>query len=151
MSAVSPPVPRGAADAGRTRALWRLVCATALIVLGFSTVQPLLAVLLQQRGVPASAIGLFATLPFLTIALMLPVLPWAFARLGVARAYRSGLLLQTAAVLGYALHDGYGWWCACSVIGSIGIAAEWHGTEAMVAFNAPPATRGHEDQRRDEQ
>ena len=142
MSAISPPVPRGSADAGRTRALWRLVCATALIVLGFSTVPPLLAVLLQQHGVPASAIGLFATLPFLTIALMLPVLPWAFARLGVARAYRSGLLLQTAAVLGYALHDGYGWWCACSVIGSIGIAAEWNGTEAMVAFNAPPATRG---------
>jgi MFS family permease len=142
VSAFSPPLPCPVADRARGRAQWRVVGATALIVLGFSTVQPLLAVLLQKRGVPAGAIGLFATLPFLTVALMLPLLPAVFARLGVARAYRGGLMLQIAAVLGYVLHDSYGWWCVCSVIGSIGIAAEWNGTEAMVAFNAPPATRG---------
>ena len=142
MSALSSSLPGPLGERARGRALWRVVGATALIVLGFSTVQPLLAVLLQQRGASAGAIGLFATLPFLTIALMLPLLPAAFARLGVARAYRGGLMLQIAAVLGYALHDGYGWWCVCSVVGAIGIAAEWNGTEAIVAFNAPPATRG---------
>ena len=32
MSAVSPPLPREAVDAGRVRALWRLIGATSLIV-----------------------------------------------------------------------------------------------------------------------
>jgi MFS family permease len=129
-------------EAERLSALWRVGAATTLAVLGFATVNPMLAVELQRAGASASAIGVFATLPFITIALALPLLPGVFARLGAARAYRLGLALETVCIAGYALGDGYLLWCACSVLGSVGAAAVWNGTEAMVAFNAPPAARG---------
>ncbi len=126
----------------RLRDLARLSAATALVVLAFSTVLPLLAVTLQRQGVSAAAIGVFAALPFVTVALVLPWLPQVFARLGAGRAYRLGLVLEGLCTLGYALGEGYWLWSACSVVGCIGAAALWNGTEAMIAFNAPPALRG---------
>jgi MFS family permease len=81
-------------------------------------------------------------LPFFTVALALPALPRLFARIGVTRAHRFGLVLQTLAMLGYALFDGYGAWCAAQLLGGIGAAAVWNGSEAMIAFNAPPYLRG---------
>lgn len=131
------------AEASRTlRDLARLSAATTLVVLAFSTVLPLLAVTLQRQGVSASAIGVFAALPFVTVAAVLPWLPQVFTRLGAGRAYRVGLVLEGLCTLGYALGDGYWLWCACSVLGCIGAAALWNGTEAMIAFNAPPHARG---------
>ena len=97
---------------------------------------------LQTAGESASAIGLFAMLPFLSIALMVPLMPWVFDRLGVAVAYRCGLGLEGLAILGYALTEQYLLWCALAVIGGVGAAAAWNGTEAMVAHNAPPERRG---------
>jgi MFS family permease len=126
----------------RRRALWRVGAATTLVVLAFSIVNPLLAVALQRQGQSATAIGVFAMLPFLSIAAMLPWLPRLFARVGVARAYRAGLLLEAVGMAGYALGDGYALWCACAVLSSVGAAALWNGSEAMLAFNAPPGLRG---------
>jgi MFS family permease len=131
-----------AAGALRQRALWRLGASTTLVVLGFAVVNPVLAVELQRAGHSAAAIGAFAMLPFFTVALALPALPRLFARVGVTRAHRFGLVLQTLAMLGYALFDGYGAWCAAQLLGGIGAAAVWNGSEAMIAFNAPPYLRG---------
>lgn len=119
-----------------------MALATTLVVLGFSIVNPVLAVTLQQRGASASAIGLFATLPFVTVAVMVPWMPRVFARLGVVRAYRLGLLFETAAIAAYALTDDYLAWCLWAVIGAMGAAAAWNGTEALIAFNAPADRRG---------
>ena len=58
----------------RLIALLRVACATTLMVLSFSMLQPVLAVRLQTSGVSASAIGVLAMLPFLTVALMVPQL-----------------------------------------------------------------------------
>ena len=112
------------------------------MVLAFSIVNPLLAVALQRQGYSAGAIGVFAMLPFLSIALTLPWLPRVFARLGVPRAYRLGLVLEMLGMAGFSLGDGYALWCACSVLSSVGAAALWNGSEAMIAFNAPPGLRG---------
>lgn len=125
-----------------TGALLRVALATTLVVLGFSTVNPLLAVDLQRRGLSASAIGVFATLPFATVALMVPWMPRVFARLGVVPAYRLGLLLEGAAIAGYALTEHYLAWCFWSLAGAVGAAAAWNGTEALIAYNAPPERRG---------
>lgn len=129
-------------DAPVGRGLWRIGAGTTLVVLAFSVVNPVLAVTLQRRGVNAGAIGLFAMLPFLTVATMIPVMPRVFARLGVIRAYRGGLVLGVLSLAGYALTDSYLAWCCWSVLGALGAAAEWNGTEALIAFNAPPARRG---------
>ena len=82
--------------------LMQVALATTLVVLSFSMLNPVLAVRLQVAGASASAIGVFAMLPFLSIAVMVPFLPSVFERLGVGRAYRFGLALLALATLGYA-------------------------------------------------
>jgi MFS family permease len=124
------------------RALLHVATATTLVVLSFSMLTPVLAVRLQTAGVSTSAIGAFAMLTFLSVALMVPLMPRVFARLGVARAYRLGLMLEAVATLGYALTDHYGLWCVLSALAGIGAAAAWNGTEALIAYNAPPERRG---------
>lgn len=123
-------------------ALLRVACATTLMVMSFSMLQPVLAVRLQTAGVSASAIGVLAMLPFLTVALMVPLMPRVFARMSVATAYRIGMSLEALATLGYAFTSHYALWCALAVLGGIGAAAVWNGTEALIAHNAPPDRRG---------
>ncbi len=123
-------------------ALARLCASTTLVVLSFSMLNPVLAVRLQTLGESSSRIGLFAMLPFLSVALMVPAMPWLFARIGVSRAYRLGLGLQAIATLGYMSTEHYGLWCVLAALGGIGAAAGWNGTEALIAHNAPPERRG---------
>ena len=127
---------------GIDAALIRVTGATTLVVLSFSMLNPVLAVRLQTAGASASAIGLFAMLPFLSVALMVPLMPAVFDRFGVARAYRWGLALEALATLGYATTEHYLLWCALAAVGGVGAAAAWNGTEALIAHNAPPDRRG---------
>jgi MFS family permease len=131
-----------AASPAALAALLRVAASTSLMVLSFALVNPVVAVRLQTAGVSASAIGVLGTLPFLSIAVMVPLMPWLFARIGVAQAYRWGMALEVIATLGYAVTDHYASWCALAVLGGVGGAAAWNGTEALIAHNAPPDKRG---------
>lgn len=124
------------------RSLARLALATVVVVGASGMLNPVLAVRLQTAGHDATAIGLFAMLPFLGVALMVPLMPWLFGRLGLVPTYRLGLALEALATLGYAATEHYGLWCALAAIGGLGAAAVWNGTEALIAFNAPPERRG---------
>lgn len=128
-----PPLPAG---------LWRVMAGTTLVVFSFSLLNPVLAVRLQTAGASATAIGLFATLPFLSVALLLPLVPRMFARLGVGRAYRLGLGLELVASLGYLLTDDYRVWCVLGLLSGMGSAAAWNATEALIAHNVPASHRG---------
>ncbi|MBP7132021.1 MAG: MFS transporter [Aquabacterium sp.] len=128
-----PPLPPG---------LWRVMLSTALVVLAFSLLSPVLAVRLQTAGVSGTAIGTFAMLSFLSVALLIPVVPHVFARIGVGQAYRLGLALELIACLGYLLTDNYTLWCALGVLGGVGAAAAWNATEALIAHNVPASHRG---------
>lgn len=133
---------RGALVALAASPLARLGLATVVVVGAFGMLNPVLAVRLQQSGHSAAAIGVFAMLPFAGVALMVPLMPALFARLGLVRAYRLGLALEALATLGYAVTEHYGLWCVLAGIGGLGAAAVWNGTEALIAFNAPPGLRG---------
>lgn len=122
--------------------VWRLAFATGLIVLAFAMAAPVLAVLLQQAGHSTAAVGAFAMIPFLMVALLIPVVPRVLARWGIVRAYRAGCVLQLAAIAGYAIGDGLLVWSAAAVSGGIGAAALWNATEALLAREAPPDRRG---------
>jgi MFS family permease len=122
--------------------LWRVMLGTTLVVLSFSLLNPVLAVRLQTAGASSTAIGLFATLPFISVALLVPVVPWVFARIGVGVAYRIGLALELAACLGYLLTDQYEVWCALGLMSGVGAAAAWNATEALIAHNVPASHRG---------
>lgn len=122
--------------------VWRLAFATSLIVLAFAMAAPVLAISLQQAGHGTTAIGAFAMIPFLMVALLIPVVPRLLARWGIVRAYRGGCLLQLAGMLGFALGEGLLVWSAAAVAGGIGAAALWNATEALLAREAPPERRG---------
>lgn len=115
---------------------------TACVVLTFSLLNPVLAVRLQLEGASATAIGLFATLPFLSVAALVPAVPWLFARLGVGRAYRLGLGLELLACVGYLLTKHYAAWCVLGLMAGLGAAAGWNATEALIAHNVPASHRG---------
>lgn len=128
-----PPLPAG---------LWRVMMGTALVVLSFSLLNPVLAVRLQTAGVSNTAIGSFAMLSFLSVALLIPVVPHLFAKVGVGRAYRLGLGLELIACLGYLLTDSYVLWCVLGLMSGVGAAAAWNATEALIAHNVPATHRG---------
>lgn len=122
--------------------VWRLAFATSLIVLAFAMAAPVLAISLQQAGHGATTVGAFAMIPFLMVAVLIPVVPRVLARWGIVRAYRWGCVLQLAAILGYALGDRLAVWSVAAVSGGIGAAALWNATEALLAREAPPERRG---------
>lgn len=115
---------------------------TTCVVLAFSLLNPVLAVRLQMGGASSTAIGLFATLPFLSVALLVPLVPRLFARIGVGQAYRLGLLMELLACLGYLATDDYRAWCALGLMSGLGAAAAWNATEALIAHNVPATHRG---------
>lgn len=133
---------RGVPQVDAARGVIQVGAAVTLVVLMFSLLSPVLAVRLQSIGHGASAIGLFLMLPFASIALAVPMLPRVFARLGVPRALRLGLLLEFIATLAYGLVEDYALWCIAAAISGFGAAAAWNGTEALVAQHAPREARG---------
>ncbi|MBS7808730.1 MFS transporter [Variovorax sp. PCZ-1] len=125
---------------------WWLAAATTLVVTSFSMFGPVLAVLLQQRGMGTAAVGAFAMIPFACVALLIPIMPRIFARFGIGRVYLAGMVLESVCTLGYiAFMDSphaFAWWCASAVAGGVGAAAVWNATEALLAEHAPPDKRG---------
>jgi MFS family permease len=122
--------------------LWRVMLGTTLVVLSYSLLNPVLAVRLQTAGASSTAIGLFAMLPFLSVAALVPLAPRLFARIGVGQAYRLGLLLELVSCLGYMLTDDYRLWCLLGLMAGVGAAAAWNATEALIAHNVPASHRG---------
>lgn len=126
--------------------IWALAAATTLVVTSFSMFGPVLAVLLQQRGMGTAAVGAFAMIPFACIALLIPIMPRIFARFGIGRVYLLGMALESLCTLGYIAfmdspHAFIGW-CASAVFGGVGAAAVWNATEALLAEHAPKDQRG---------
>jgi MFS family permease len=125
---------------------WWLAAATTLVVTSFSMFGPVLAVLLQQRGMGTAAVGAFAMIPFACIALLIPIMPRIFARFGIGRVYLLGMVLESVCTLGYIAFidspNAFAWWCASAVFGGIGAAAVWNATEALLAEHAPKDQRG---------
>jgi MFS family permease len=122
--------------------LWRVMAGTTLVVFSYSLLNPVLAVRLQTGGASSTAIGLFAMLPFISVALLVPLVPRVFARVGVGQAYRAGLVLEILACLGYLFTTDYRLWCVLGLMAGMGAAAAWNATEALIAHNVPASHRG---------
>lgn len=123
-------------------ALWRVIAGTTLVVLSFSLLNPVMAVRLEHMGTSATAIGFFAMLPYLSVALLVPFAPRLFKRVGVGHAYRIGLAMELVACLGYLFTASYELWCVLALSAGIGSAAAWNATEALIAHNVPATHRG---------
>ncbi len=124
------------------RLLCRIGLATTCVVTAFSLCAPVLAVSLQQRGFSATAIGAFAMISFTTIAIFIPLMPGLFARFGILRSYKFGLLINTLGLTSYALTESFALWCLTAAAGGLGGAAVWNASESLLAQYAPPDQRG---------
>ncbi len=122
--------------------LWRYAAATTLIVMASAMTAPVLAVLLQQQGRSTVVVGALAMVPFLLVALLIPVMPRVLARWGVVRVYRAGALLQLAGALVYPNTGELAAWIGGAILNGIGAAALWNATESLLAREAPPDKRG---------
>lgn len=122
--------------------VWRLGAATTLIVMAFAMSAPVLAVLLQRAGHGTALVGAFSMLPFLVVAMLIPLAPRIIARLGPVPTYRAGAALQLLGVLCYALGDHLLVWSIGSIVSGVGATLLWNATETVLTQQAPPQTRG---------
>ena len=122
--------------------IWLVAASTTLVVMSFAMFGPVLAVLLQAKGYGTAAVGAFAMIAFTCIAVLMPFMPGLVKRFGLGRCYMTGMLLETAATVGYGMTSSFAAWCSCAVLGGMGAAAVWNCTESLIAQQAPPALRG---------
>ena len=124
------------------RKVWLLAATTTLTVTSFAMLGPVLAVLLQQRGLGTAAIGAFAMIGFSCVAVLIPIMPRLFMRWGLGRCFTVGAVLEAVCTVGYVATDNFAVWCASAALGGAGGAAVWNATESLLAQHAPAAQRG---------
>ena len=124
------------------RLVWRYAAASLIGGVGFSLIMPLAVVRLAQQGHGAAAIGFFALLPFLVLALSIPFSARLRNRVGRGRTFFFGQMLGLAQMVGFAVTDSFTLWCLFGVIGGLYAAALWGLTDTLVAENAPPGRVG---------
>ena len=122
--------------------IWLAGASTTLVVVSFAMFGPVLAVLLQAKGYGTAAVGAFAMIAFACVAVLMPFMPRLVSRFGLGHCYLAGMLMETAATLGYSLTNSFAAWCSCAVLGGMGAAAVWNCTESLIAQQSPPALRG---------
>jgi MFS family permease len=76
------------------------------------------------------------------VGLLIPVVPRVLARLGAVATYRCGAALELLGALAYALSIHPAVWAGASIVSGIGAALLWNTTEALLAQEAPPQSRG---------
>lgn len=108
--------------------MWLMIPATSLI--------------LAERGVSATVIGVFAAIPWGVVLLGTPILPGVIARLGVVQAYRYATILAMAAVLGFYFIDSVPIWFLLNAIFGVGLGVRWLIADSWVAATAGYGNRG---------
>ena len=119
------------------RTVWRYALATILNIPPYAMLIPLVVVRLSEAGASATAVGLYALLPFAVILLMMPVAARLYATFGAALAYRSGLAASSLAIVGTVFAGDYRLLCLCNALVGFGTSLLWTGTESLIARNAP--------------
>lgn len=102
--------------------MWLMIPATSLI--------------LAERGVSASVIGIFAAVPWGIVLIGTPILPGVIARLGVVPAYRYATLLAMAAVLGFFFVDSVPVWFLLNAVFGVSVGMRWLIADSWVAATA---------------
>jgi len=124
------------------RTVWRYALATALNVVPYAILVPLVVVRLSEAGASAVAVGVYGLMPFAAVLAVTAVAPRLHAALGIASSYRLGLAATTLAVAATVFAGSYAALCLCNAVLGAGAALLWTGTEALIARNAPPGRVG---------
>lgn len=103
---------------------------------------PTTSLLLAQRGISPTAIGIFSALPWGVVLLVMPILPRLIARLGVVPTYRASLLLALLTVLGFYLTDSTILWFCLNAAFGIALSLRWLIADSWVAATPAEHERG---------
>lgn len=103
---------------------------------------PTTSLMLAQRGVSPTAIGIFAALPWGAVLLIMPILPRLIARIGVVPTYRTSLLLALATVLGFYLTGSVVLWFCLNAAFGVALALRWLIADSWVAATPAEHDRG---------
>jgi MFS family permease len=125
---------------------WRSLVAVIASVLGvgvsFGALVPLMALILEQRGIDAAVIGLNSSMFPLAVLLVTPYLPRVVARIGTMQSILLGLAITVAAVLLLPLFPQLWAWFALRFIIGAGAALHWLVSETWMNLIATERTRG---------
>lgn len=141
------PAVRGAAaepmTAGqRRRGLIAVLASMLAVGLTFGTAIPMIALLLEQRGVSSAVIGLNSSMSLLATVLLSPVVPRLVKRTGTMPALLGGIAVIITGYMLMPVFSSLASWFALRFIIGIGMAIHWVVSETWLNAAAPPARRG---------
>jgi MFS family permease len=122
--------------------LARLMAAVGCSVTQFWLAVPLTSLILSQRGIGTSVIGLFAMMPWAAILLSLPAGPHLVKSFGALTIFRAGMVMASAAMLLFALNENLALWFAANFLNGAGAAMRWLVSDTLIVALAPAAQRG---------
>ncbi len=126
----------------RWLALTLLIFHMGAIGLSFGILVPLTALLLEQRGLEGSLIGLISAMPSLGIVIAMPLAPRLVARFGVLPMVLTGLALALSSILLMPLADHPAVWALLRLVAGMSMAVPWLLGETWINALAPEARRG---------
>lgn len=126
-------------DGNALFAVFTSVAATGIV---WGTMIPLLTVLMERDGVPASLIGLNSAMPVLAVLVTSRLMPWIGRSLGLAPALFGGLFVIAAGILAMNFFRDYGAWLVLRFAVGLAAAIHWILSEAWINALSPPDRRG---------
>ncbi|MDF2764997.1 MAG: major facilitator superfamily 1 [Rhodospirillales bacterium] len=125
---------------------WRSLVAVIASVFGvgvsFGALVPLIALILERRGVDAAVIGLNSAMFPLAVLLFTPHLPHVAARLGTMASMLLGLAVTVGAVLLLPILPQLWAWFALRFVIGAGVALHWLVSETWMNLVATERNRG---------
>lgn len=119
-----------------------LAAAAGLSSIQFWMTVPLAAIALAERGLPPWQIGLVGAVPWLTLVMLIPLVPKLAARWRALPVFRIGCWLGLGGAATFAASDALWVWAVGYALCGAGIALRWIVSDALVAVLAPPGLRG---------
>lgn len=126
----------------RRRGLVAVLASMLAVGLTFGTSIPLIALLLEQRGVPSALIGLNSSMSLLATVLLSPLMPPLVQRIGTLPALLGGIVVIVTGYLLMPIFNSLPSWFVLRFMIGVGMAVHWVVSETWLNAAAPPARRG---------
>ncbi|BBA34917.1 uncharacterized MFS-type transporter [Methylocaldum marinum] len=110
-------------------ALGTLYALGGLLGISLGILNPIIAIVLEERGVDGVLIGANASLPFVCVALAAPLAGRALRRVGLRRVVAVGLLAYAGAAVAFPEQTGIGAWFGLRGLMGLGLACAMIGTQ----------------------
>lgn len=126
----------------RRRALGAIFACITIYGLTLGLIRPLLALILESRGIDKALIGLNATMPAFGMLIAAPLIPWLIRTMGIKPFLLACLFLDVSMIFAYPLLDQFYFWCAISLFAGAATNSLLVASETWINEIAVDETRG---------